>query len=126
MFVAAHVNRRPRTHTTYTQSIRLSVLFRTVSRSVWQGGCVGDPNCTRSSIFQFKNGKECQESPLFPLRRTNFGKFAPNCGNNSGVLRLSRTPRQSISCVSSIRNRIFSGVLFHEVRFRKFFSCGSG
>jgi hypothetical protein len=48
-------------------------------------------------------------------------KFSLNCGNDSGVLRLSRASRQSIPCVSGIRDRIFPGAFFHEVRFRKFF-----
>jgi len=62
---------------------------------------------------------------LFLLRYFYFWKFSLNRGNNGGVLRLSRAPRQSISCVSGISDRIFSGTFFHEVRFRKFFSRSS-
>ena len=58
---------------------------------------------------------------MFRVRYFCSWKFSLNCGNDRGVLRLSGASRQSISCVSGIRDRIFSGALFHEVRFRKFF-----
>jgi hypothetical protein len=55
------------------------------------------------------------------LRYFYFWKFSLNCGNDRGVLRFPRTPRQGVSCVSGIRDRIFFGAFFNKVRFRKFF-----
>jgi hypothetical protein len=47
-------------------------------------------------------------TPVLP-RYFYFGKFSFNRGNDSGVLGLSGTPRQSIPRVSGVRNGIFSG-----------------
>lgn len=52
-------------------------------------------------------------------------KFSVHRGNDRGMLWLSGTPCQSITCMSGIRNRIFSRPFFHEVRFWKFLSCSS-
>jgi hypothetical protein len=59
---------------------------------------------------------------LFVLFYTYLWKFSLHCGNNRGVLGLSRTPCQGISRVSGIRDRIFSSAFYHKVRFRKFLS----
>jgi hypothetical protein len=48
---------------------------------------------------------------IFPLLYFYFWKLSLHCGNNSGVLRLSRTPPQGVSRVSGVRDRIFSGTL---------------
>jgi hypothetical protein len=66
--------------------------------------------------------QECRAESFFLLRYFYFWKFSFNCGNDRGVLRLSRAPRQSISRMGGVRDRIFSGAFFHEVRFRKSFS----
>jgi hypothetical protein len=69
--------------------------------------------------------RERQAGSFFLLRYFYLGKFSLDRGNDRGVLRLSRAPRQSIPRMGGVRDRIFSGAFFHEVRFRKFFSRGS-
>jgi hypothetical protein len=70
----------------------------------------------------FRWAQVAPHSALFLFRYSYFGEFSPHRSNHSCVLRLARTPCQCVSSVSSVRNWIFSGDFFNEVRLRKFFS----